>query len=71
MIFPKTVANAASVVAQNKKDRVRVLDRGACSKSSDILHQPAFFWRLYQRAAKGLERRSKTALSNRTQGYVA
>ena len=33
MVIPKILTHAASIVARNKMDRVRVLGRGVCSKS--------------------------------------
>ena len=63
MMVSKIVSQVESVFAQNKKNLDRVLGRGIISTS-----QP--FRQLHQRAPSSLDRRSKTAKSNRTQGYV-
>ena len=71
MMVPKIISYAASVVAQYKKNRVRALDRGTRLKSkrhslpASLLRNPTNV------LATRLERRSRTAQSNRTQSYVA
>ena len=53
MLVSKIVSHAESVVAQNKKDRVRVLDRGACLKSKQ--HFSPAFQAAHQRACYTFE----------------
>ena len=70
MMVLKIITYAASIVAQNKKDRVRVLGRGTRSKSKRHSPPTSFLGSSTSMPATCLERRSRTALSNRTQGYV-
>ena len=69
MMIPKIITHAASVVAQNKKDHIQVLSRRTHSKSN-ILYQPAFQADPPTMPATCLERHSRIAQSNHTQGYV-
>ena len=70
-MVPKVIAHAASVIAQNKKNRVRLLDRGARSKSKRHSLPASFSVSSTNVPATHLERQSRTAQSNRTQGYAA
>ena len=63
--------HAASVVAQNKKDRVRVLGRGARSKSKRQSPPASPSGSSTNVPATRLERRMEAAQSNRTQDNVA
>ena len=71
MMVPKTITHAASVVARNKKDRVRVLGRGTRSKSKRHSLSASLLGNSTNVPATRLERRSRTAQSIRTQGYIA
>ena len=71
MMVPKIITHAASVVAQNKKDRVRILGRGTRSKSNQYSPPASLLDSSTNVSATRLERRSRTAQSIRTQGYVA
>ena len=70
MMVPKIITHAASVVEQ-KKDQFRVLSRGACLKSKRHSPPASLFGSSTNVPATRLERRSRTAQSNCTQGYVA
>ena len=67
MMVPKIIAHAASIVAQNKKDRARVPSRGTHSKSNRYFSPPS----LAGSSTNVPATQSRTAQSNRTQGYVA
>ena len=69
-MVPKIITHAASVDAQNKKDRVRVLGRGTRSKSKRHSQPSSLLGSSTNVPATRLERRSRTAKSNRIQGYV-
>ena len=71
MMVPKIKTQGASVVARNKKDRVRVLGRGIRSKSKRHSPPANLLGSSTNVPATRLEMWSRTALSNRTQGYVA
>ena len=71
MMVPKIITHAALVVAQNKKDYVPVLGRGACLKSKRHSPQASLSGSSTTVLATRLKRRSRTAQTNRTQGYVA
>ena len=63
-MVPKIITHAALVVALNKKDRIRVLDREILSKNEQhslLANVPLL----------RLEKCSRRAQSNRTQAYVA
>ena len=66
----KIITHPASVVAQNKKDCVRVLGRGARSKSKRRSTPASLSGNFTNVPATCLERRLRTAQSNYTQGYV-
>ena len=70
-MVPKIITHAASVFAQNKKDLFRVLGRGARSKSKRHSPQASLSGSSTNMPPTCLERRSRTAQNNRTQGYVA
>ena len=70
-MVPKSISYAASVVAQNKKDRIRVLGRRTRSKSKRHSPPAILLCSSTSVLTTRLERRSRTAQSNRTQGYVA
>ena len=70
-MVPKIITHAASVVAQNKKDRFRVLGKGTLSKSKRNSPPTSLLGSSTNAPAARLERQSRTALSNRTQIYVA
>ena len=70
-MVPKIIPHAASVVAQNEKDRVRVLGRGAGLKSKRIFNQQTFQTAPPTCPQHVLEKRLRTEQSNCTQGYVA
>ena len=67
----KIITHAASVVAQNKKNSVRVLSKGTRSKSKRHSSPAKLSGSSTNVHATRLERRSRTAQSNRTQGCVA
>ena len=71
MMIPKITKHAASVVVQNKKDRVRVLGRG--SRSKDKRHSPlaSLSGSSSTVPAIRLGRRLRTAQTNCNQSYVA
>ena len=69
MMVPKILTHAASVVGQNKKNRVRVLSRGTRSKSKRHYSSASLLGSSTNVSATRLERRSRTVQSN--QGYVA
>ena len=71
MMVPKIITHAAAVVSQNKKDGVLVLGRETLSKSKRHSPPTSFLGSSTNVPATRLERRSRTAQSNRTQGYVA
>ena len=71
MIVPKIITHVALVAAQNKKDRVRVLDRGTPSKSKQHSPLANLLGNSTNVPRTCLERRSKIAQSNRIQSYVA
>ena len=62
----KIVTHAASVVVQNKKDRVRVLGRGTRSKSKRHFPLASLLGSSTNMPATPFERRPRTAQSNRT-----
>ena len=71
-MVPKIITHAASGVAENKKDRVRVLGRGTRLKSKR--HSPPASLlgsSTNVPAATRSERQSRTAQRNCTEGYVA
>ena len=70
-MVPKIITHAASVVARNNKNSVQVLGRGACSKSKRHFPPVSVLGSSANVPVTRLKRRSKTAHSNRTQGYVA
>ena len=70
-MIPKITTHAAAVVEQNRKDRIRVLSRGARLKSKRHSPPASFSGSFTNGPAIRLERRSKTAQSNRIQCYVA
>ena len=65
MMVSKVMTLAASVVAQNKKDRVRVLGRGIRSKSKRHFPPASLLGNSTNVPATRLERRSRTVHSNR------
>ena len=65
-MISKIIIHAASIVVQNKKDRVQVLGSGAVDSLKSKL--PAI---LLNESAARFERRSKTTQSNCTQSYAA
>ena len=69
MMVPKIITHAASVVA-HKTDCVRVLGR---TRSNSKRHPPppSLLGSSTNVPATGLEKRLRTAQSNRTQGYAA
>ena len=71
MMVPKIITLATSVIAPNKKDRVRVLGRGACSKSKRHSPPASLLSSSTNVPATRLERWSRTVQNNRTQGYAA
>ena len=71
MMVSKIITHTASVVAQNKKDRVRVLGRGTHLKSKRHFSPASPSGSSTNVSATRLERRSKTVQSNCTQSYVA
>ena len=72
MTVQRNVINAASDVSQNKKVRVRVLGRGARSKSKRRSPpSSSYFGNSINVPATRLERRRGTAQSNHTQDNVA
>ena len=71
MMIPKIKTHASSVVAPNKKDRARVLGRGTRSKSKRHSPSASLLGSSTNVPTTRLERRSRTAPSNRTQGYIA
>ena len=70
MMVPKITTHATLVVAQNKKDCVRVLRRETCSKSKRHSPPASLLDSSTNLPATRLERWSRTAQSNRTQDYV-
>ena len=66
----KIITHTALVVAQNKKERVQVLGRGACLKSMPHSPPASLSGSSTNVPATRLERQSRRAQSNRTQGYV-
>ena len=70
-MIPKIIINGASVIAQNKKDRIRVLSRGAGLKSMRHSRPASLLGSSINMPATRLEKRQRTAQSNHTQGYVA
>ena len=71
MMVPKIVSHAASVIEQNKKDRIRVLSGEAHSKNKRHSPPASLSGSSTNLAETRLERRSRAAQSNRTQVYVA
>ena len=71
MMVPKIITHASLIIEQNKKDHVRVLGRGTRSKSKRHFPPTSLLGSSTNMPATRLERRSRTAQSNRTQGYVA
>ena len=65
MMVPKIMPHAASVVVQNKKDRVQGLGRGTRSPPASISGSSINV------LATRLKSRSRTVRSNRTQGNAA
>ena len=68
MMVHKIVSYAASIVTQNKTDRVRVLGRGARSKSKRSSPPARLSGSSTIMPATCLEKQSNTAKSSRTQG---
>ena len=66
----KFTTHAASVVEQNKKDRVRVFGRETRSKSKRDFPPASLLSSYTKLPATRLESRSRTAQSNHIQGYV-
>ena len=71
MMVPKITTHAASVVAKNRKDRVRVLGRRARSKSKRHSPPASLSCSSSNVPAARLERQSSIAQSNRSQVCVA
>ena len=71
MMVPKIITHAGLVVAQHKKDRVRVLGSGVSSKNKQHSPPASLSGSSTNVPATGLKRQSWTAQSNCTQGYVA
>ena len=67
----KIITNVALVVAQNKKNHVQVLVRGAHSKSEQHSPPASLLDSSTKVPATRLERQLRIAQSNHTQGYVA
>ena len=70
-MVPKIIAHAVSVVAENKMDRVQALGRGTRLKSKRHSPPASLLGSSTKVPATRLERRTRTAQSNRTEGYVA
>ena len=70
-MVPKIITYAALVVAQIIKDGIRVLGKRTRLKSKRHSLRASLFGSSTIMPATRLERRSRTAPSNRTQGYFA
>ena len=71
MMVPEIITHAESVVAQNKKDSVRALKRGTHSKTKQHFPPASLLGSSTNVHVTRLERLSRVAQSNRTQGYAA
>ena len=70
-MISKIITHATSVVAQNKKNRLRVLRRGTRSKSKRHSPPACLSGSSTNVTATSWKRWSRTTKSNRTQSYVA
>ena len=72
MMVPKILTHAASVVLQNKMDKIAcILGRKTGSKTKRHSLSASFLGSFTNVPATQLERPPRTALSNCAQGYVA